>query len=83
MTYVNEMKSTVTTFEKLPDNCVFRDCDTMSPCFGQLFLRSENLDYQLDGEDTAIQLTGKGMGTLAEFYPNSPVLKIDSDSLVR
>ena len=79
MTYVNEMKSTTATFKELPNNCVFRDCTTTSPTLGQLFLKSE----ELESEDTAIQLTGKKIGTLFEFYPDDTVLKIDSDSLIR
>lgn len=83
MTYVNEMKSTVTTFEELPNNCVFRDCVSISSTFGQLFLKSKELNTQLDGENVAIQLTGKQIGKLFEFYPDNAALKIDSDSLIR
>lgn len=82
MTYVNEMKSTTTVFKELPNNCVFRDCAPTSPTFGQLFLKSDDLDDQLCYEDIAIQLTGEQMGMIFEFLPDDIVLKIDSDSLI-
>lgn len=82
MTYVNEMKSTVTVFKELPNNCVFRDCAPTSPTFGQLFLKSEELNNELGDGDVAIQLTGKEIGMIFGFFPYSGVLKIDSDSLI-
>ena len=83
MTYVNEMKSTTTVFKELLNYCVFRDCTSTSPTFGQLFLKSEDLDDQLCDENIAIQLTGEQIGMIREFLPDDTVLKIDSDSLIR
>lgn len=74
MNYINEMKSTVTTFEELPNNNLYRDCNTTSVTFGQLFLKCMGV---------GIQLTGKKIGWFHEFSSDFPVLKIDSDSLIR